>query len=401
MQGIDSLIDSHGVSISAMSTSRIDNQHKGYISSREACKQLKIKAATLYSYVSRGLIGCVHLGGKKKLYSQEDVSRLQARSAANKGHTAVAAAALRWGEPVLDSAITLVEEGKIYYRGQAMSLLLSQQRSFEEVAALLLSCEQFVLSPATAPSTKEPTLSHLIEFTAQQTRAEQSLSPSQWVASFASLLGAQLAPGRSLAEALCVGYQVSPGAARALETALIVCADHELNVSTFAARVVASSGASTAACLLAALCAFSGKKHGAASIEIEAFLSLLEPLPSHEQDKVIQNRLLSGDPIPGFGHRLYQHRDPRTAPLLRVSRDLGSTRPRFQLLLRWLQEAEGAGHVPTVDAGLVAVTEALGLPPQSASVIFALGRTVGWLAHIEEQRTQPILLRPRARYIGL
>jgi citrate synthase len=104
--------------------------------------------------------------------------------------------------------------------------------------------------------------------------------------------------------------------------------------------------------------------------------------------------------MPGFGHRLYQHRDPRTAPLLQVARALQSEAPGYQALLQWLEEAEDAGHVPTVDAGVVAVTEALGLPTGSAAALFALGRTVGWLAHIEEQRQQPILLRPRARYTG-
>jgi citrate synthase len=390
-------------------TAGIDNQEKGYITAKEACAQLKVKPATLYSYVSRGLIHCIQVGGRAKLYSKEDTTRLRARSDANKGHTAVAAGALRWGEPVLDSKITRVEDGQLFYRGVNLLSLLAEKKTFEEVAQLLWETSSPLVwrptAPLTAPLAQRP-ISRLLQVSSQRCLEDQQ-EPSHritqyttWVADFALTLGAALDAHSSLAEALCVGYQRPLSQAALFHVALIVCADHELNVSTFTARIAASAGSSLAACLSAALCTFTGKKHGGACEQLEETLQELAPLTNGERVSRVERWLAEKRVIPGFGHRLYQHQDPRTAPLLQAATEFHNQTPRYLSLQLLLTQMRQAGHVPTVDAAMVVVAEALSLPPGSATALFALGRTVGWLAHIEEQRQQEVMLRPRARYVG-
>jgi citrate synthase len=221
-----------------------------------------------------------------------------------------------------------------------------------------------------------------------------------WVADFASALGAALDVHSSLAEALCIGYQRPLSQATLFNVALIVCADHELNASTFTARIAASTGASLAACLSAALCTFTGKKHGGACEQLEEILRELAPLAYEERVSRVERWLAEKRAVPGFGHRLYQRRDPRTAPLLQAAAEINQQTPRYLALQQVLTQMSQAGHVPTVDAAMVVIAEALSLPPGSATALFALGRTVGWLAHIEEQRQLGVLLRPRARYVG-
>ena len=394
-------------------TAGIDNQEKGYITAKEACKQLKVKPATLYSYASRGLIHCVKVGGRAKLYSQEDLTRLRARSDANKGHTAVAAGALRWGEPVLDSKITCVEEGQLFYRGVSLESLLTAEKTFEEVAQLLWETSSPLVWSPTTPLVKplvkplaERSILRLLQVSSQRCLAPQEALEDRlaqytgWVADFAATLGADLQGYAGLAEALCAGYQRPLSQARLFHIALIACADHELNASTFTARVAASAGSSLAACLTAALCTFTGSKHGGACEQLEETLRELAPLANGERVSRVERWLVEKRTVPGFGHRLYQHEDPRTAPLLRAAAEVNSEAPQYLALRQLLTQMSQAGHVATVDAAMVSLSEALSLPPGSATALFALGRTVGWLVYIEEQRQQGVLLRPRARYIG-
>ncbi|MCA1665409.1 MAG: citrate synthase, partial [Myxococcales bacterium] len=121
---------------------------------------------------------------------------------------------------------------------------------------------------------------------------------------------------------------------------------------------------------------------------------------------VVAARMQRGDPLHGFGHRLYPAGDPRAAHLLDVARRLARTAPpRARATLRTIETlidavARAGGEAPTLDAGLVAVAVAASLPPGAAGTLFAVGRTAGWIAHILEQRAEPSLLRPRARYVG-
>ncbi len=185
-------------------------------------------------------------------------------------------------------------------------------------------------------------------------------------------------------------------AERALNCALVLAADHELNASTFAARVAASAGADLYACLTAAIATLSGPRHGGECDRVEALVSEVgTPRRAHS---VVLARTQRGDLLPGFGHPLYPDGDPRAPPLLAAAHDLAPSSVRT-LDAIVLEATRSLGLKPTLDVGLVAIAHALGVPG-AASAIFALGRCAGWAAHVIEQREAGFLLRPRARYIG-
>jgi citrate synthase len=186
--------------------------------------------------------------------------------------------------------------------------------------------------------------------------------------------------------------------APAVHCAAVLCADHGLNTSTFAARVVASTGADLYACLSAGVAALSGPRHGGACERIEALVNEAERVGA---ERAVHDRLRRGETIPGFRHPLYPLGDPRTPPLLEAARAVAGP-GRLDPITRLAEAMTDAGYgPPTLDFGLVAVARALELPGGGSTALFALGRCVGWVAHVLEQRTVPGLLRPRSRYVGL
>jgi citrate synthase len=181
-----------------------------------------------------------------------------------------------------------------------------------------------------------------------------------------------------------------------VRAALVVSADHELNASTFAARVVASTGATPYAAVLAALAALSGPYHGGMTSRVGALFDEIDGKPPSE---AMAARLRRGDDLPGFGHRLYPQRDPRAALLLDLCarHDPQAARP-YQLAAEAGQAL--TGKPPTLDFGLQAVSRVLRGPADGAFQLFAIGRTVGWIGHVLEQYRSDRLLRPRAAYTG-
>ncbi len=167
----------------------------------------------------------------------------------------------------------------------------------------------------------------------------------------------------------------------------MLLADHELNASTFAARVTASTGASLAAAVLAGLCALSGPRHGGMAARVEA-------LADEAARRDWRRALAAGEPPPRLRPRAHPDGDPRATALLdaiEVAPDLAALR----------QEVEAAtGRRANVDFALVALRRSLGLPAEASFALFALARTAGWLAHAIEQITTGALIRPRARYVG-
>jgi len=203
----------------------------------------------------------------------------------------------------------------------------------------------------------------------------------------------------SVADALTIALGAPKRARAAFDQALIVVADHELNASTFAARVVASTGADLYACVTGGLAALTGPRHGAFSDRVEALLDEVGD-ESRARD-TIQSRTSRGESIPGFGHPLYPDGDPRVPPLLELAAELAPRGDRLATLravIRAMQRSER--EAPNVDVGLVAIVRAVGLPRGSATALFAVGRTAGWIAHALEQRETGYLLRPRADYVG-
>ena len=175
----------------------------------------------------------------------------------------------------------------------------------------------------------------------------------------------------------------------AIRRALVLLADHELNASTFAARVTASTGASLSASVLAGLAALSGPIHGGMAERVEAFAA---EAARTTPVKAMARR--GADPIPGFGHGLYPDGDPRAEALMSAFET-----PPSLAALRRVVEAE-TGLRANVDFALVALRQALVLPPEAPLALFAAARTAGWLAHAIEQIITGAVIRPRARYVG-
>jgi citrate synthase len=410
-----------------------DNQPPEQISAREATRLLGVKTQTLYSYVSRGWVRSTPAArGNERLYARADVERLKARGQARAGHAAVAAGALRWGEPILSTSISTIRDVGPVYRGHAATDLVRQGATFESVAELLWSGALDLdargwtgRSPAVAMRSVrgvvtrgrtplEGLLAVVPRLALLDVDRFAAPSEAEWararrlIRTLIAVLGERLGPDvppraageETVAGAMAVALGASPRRARAaIDGALVLLADHELNVSTFAARVVASTGADLYACLTAALAASTGPLHGGASDRVEALLDEVGA-PARARE-VLQSRASRGDAIPGFGHKLYPEGDPRAVALMETARALSGRSERMATVLAVSDAMAGGGREPpNVDFALVALARALDLPRGAAAALFVMGRTAGWVAHALEQRQAGYLLRPRAEYIG-
>jgi citrate synthase len=396
----------------------LSDQHPDFLPSEAAAAFLGISPRSLYAYASRGLIARVRVG-QRSLYARADLERWKARHDARAGHGPVAAAALHWGEPVLATRIAGVSPEGPVYRGLRATALAAEGASFLEVCELLWTGTRGQPPLAPPPSfvrrrlpVEGDSILRLMQTTLAglaRASAPFGLAPAAELArarvlvlAFARAAGprAPRVPTPDPARAFLDGFGVSatPAHLRLVNAALVLCADHELNASTFAARVAASTGADLQACLLAALATFLGPRHGTASRDVEALLDEL-PRPARATG-LVRERTTRGQALPGFGHTLYPAGDPRAATLLALVR---AAHPGHRL--RPLEALiDAAHHVrgehPNVDAALVAVSLAVGLPRGASAALFAVGRCAGWIAHVLEQRESPALLRPRARYVG-
>jgi len=189
-------------------------------------------------------------------------------------------------------------------------------------------------------------------------------------------------------------------AAAALRTALILCVDHELAVSSFTARCVASAGSTLYAVVEAALCAFRGWKHGGATERAEELFE--EAASARRPRNVLARRLKHGGLLPGFGHPLYSDGDPRAQALLKLLMSRYPDSPAITLARSIIKEARAVSErlQPNIDFALALFARTLALPAGSAVTIFGLGRTIGWIGHAIEQYQIDQLIRPRARYVG-
>jgi citrate synthase len=391
-----------------------------YLGARRAAEELGVSLATLYAYVSRGMIRSEAAGGRKRRYRAEDVRRLKERKERRRDPDRVVDGALHWGTPVLESAITLIEEGRLYYRGRD-AVALAAGSAVEEVAALIWTGdpgrapELFPLKVPELPPSVGVALGNglppveafqvLLALAGAEDPAAYDLragavarTGARILRLMASVASGEAAPG--VAETLGRGWCPDDREAEALlDAALVLCADHELPVSTFVARCVASSETTPYAVVVAGLSAMGGVKHGGQVELVEAFLREVEAAGSGRE--AIAGRLRRGERIPGFGHSLYPGGDPRGAELLRLTTAAYPDSPSVALCVAVVEEAGGLmDERPTVDFGIVTLARALGLPPGGAVALFALGRTVGWIGHAIEQYEGGSLIRPRARYVG-
>jgi citrate synthase len=215
-------------------------------------------------------------------------------------------------------------------------------------------------------------------------------------------------PDRSLSHAanfllLLNGARPSATAERALDIALILHADHELNASTFAARVTAATLSDMHSAITSAIGALKGPLHGGAN---EAVFHILESIDKAGADPVeyVKDMLEQKKKIPGFGHRVYHTEDPRATHLRKMSRDLGSASGQG----KWYEMSNRIEeYVKTnkklnanVDFYSASTYRTLGIDVDLFTPVFAVSRVGGWTAHVIEQLDDNRLIRPRADYIG-
>jgi citrate synthase len=185
----------------------------------------------------------------------------------------------------------------------------------------------------------------------------------------------------------------------------VLHADHELNASTFAARVAAATLTDIHSAIVAAICALKGPLHGGANADVmRMLLDIGKDSPVERVDGIIKAKLARKEKIPGFGHRVYHTEDPRATHLRQMSRDLGQRAGQpiwFELSQRIeaLMKAEKNLNA-NVDFYSATTYHALGIAIDLFTPIFAVSRISGWTAHVLEQYANNRLIRPRAEYVG-
>jgi citrate synthase len=381
------------------------------LTTEEVAHRLGVKPATVYSYISRGLLKSRRNGdGKGSLFARADVD-------------AFVAGRKRTTTPAVQTGITLIQYGSLFYRGHDVAALAFQNR-FEAVVSLLwtgdlvdtdLTPAPDLLPLARAVVARLPatarTNDHLRVIVAAIAPADplrfDTAAPAV-AATGRALLGTMvealpsavipISPG-SIAEALWHRLTLSqPSGAdlRLLNAALILLADHDIAASTLAARVAASTRAHPYAVVGAGLAALDGPLHGAASSL--AYGLLVEALTRNDAVATIADYLRAGDPIPGFGHHLYPDGDPR-ATLLLAEIPAGKVRDVTERVIDTMRTRSGAQ--PNVDLALAALTLHHGMPAHAGEAIFAVARTAGWIAHaLEEYEARPLRFRFSAQYAG-
>ncbi|MBZ0300151.1 MAG: citrate synthase family protein [Anaerolineae bacterium] len=396
-----------------------------YMTAQEVADELGIHITTVYAYVSRGLLRSEVAGDgtRTRRYYWEDVHALKQRQEQRHHPEKAAESALHFGTPVLESRLTLIAEGRLYYRGLD-ALELAQHQPIEAVAALLwtgdLKAEVASLEGALEWPRDEVLLAvrydwtpferfqALLPLVALDDLAAYDLRPASVIQAGARILRllAALAAG-PMVEANRIAQVLQqawlPGqadAAALIDMALVLCADHELNVSSFTARCVASAGSTPYSAVIGGLAALQGTKHGGSTERVAAFL---REMGTPEQVRAaLANRLKRGEGLPGFGHRLYPEGDPRGRLLLDALAHHGPDCEALRLAEAVIAAGnELVGEQPNIDFALVIAAQALGMPPGAPLALFALGRTVGWIGHALEQYETDQLIRPRARYVGI
>ncbi len=391
-----------------------------WLSSKEAARRLGVSAATLYAYVSRGLLRSeANVGQRERRYRADDVSRLKRRREVGRKAESIAANALDFGTPVLESSLTLIEDGHLFYRGHDATRL-ARSASLEQVAQLLWDCDDRPFAARNLPpmsaalrgawaaaASLPPVDSCLVLLPAAarwdhpswiEDRPAMLETGARILRLLAAAVTSQPLSDRPVHEQLAAAWNVPPEQAPLIRAALVLSADHEFNASAFAARVVASTGANLYGSTMAGLVAVNGPRHGGLTRRVARMMRDLEGVS--DLDAALASMAQDGR-YSGFGHPLYPDGDIRATALLAMLREIMPASPELAIAERVAAAAERLADArPNVDFATVTVERVLRLPRDSALAMFLLGRTVGWIAHALEQAANGTLIRPRARYTG-
>jgi citrate synthase len=388
-----------------------------YLSAREASAELAISPATLYAYVSRGLIRSEPSSDSRShRYRAEDVRILKERRAPSPEPRG-----LRNFDadlPVMDSAISTITEDGPIYRG-VNCIDLAEKDTLEHAATLLwdvTGVDPFSRDncPRVSDEMRGVAVAARHAAPIDRTIAVLALAASADPRAFTRAAdGRALLGGRimRLVVATMLNGTSSPQplhlqiakawaptnrhAADLIRRALVLLADHELNASTFTVRCAASTGLNLYDAVIAGLVALKGPKHGGAGVLAAQFL---KTLVDGDVAPIVRERVALGERFAGFGHGVYKHGDPRARALLEALSHSGAA---SKLTIEIPERiAEATGEFVNIDYALAVLVHTLGLPPGNELVLFAMARTVGWIAHACEQLRHGGLIRPRARYIG-
>ncbi|WP_420452750.1 citrate/2-methylcitrate synthase [Ilumatobacter sp.] len=389
----------------------------------EAARRLGVTPATLYTYVSRGKVSrSLGADGRTSLFDLDEIEAMAARSSRPTPPP-----------PSIDvrisTSVTRLDETGLLYRGIAVEDLLDA--GFERVAELLWSAtlpagpvRWAALTPSAVagehggdrgePGARTPTLMSVIRLATRlaeslederthhpdgSDRSERGSTIALTRALLATAAGGTGAPGSTIALGLARRWSCDPDTdpdaelVRAIDAALVLLADHELATSTLAVRVATSVRSSAAASLIAGLATVQGRLHGSASRDV---VDLLAEAGRDGADAALERRRDRGGTTPGFGHAIYQRRDPRVAPLLERVRALPDRDGRLEVVEEVLA-ASGSivAASPNVDLALGALIHVGGMPPTAP--LFAIARIAGWTAHrIEELDERPLRFRGMA-----
>ncbi len=406
-----------------------------WIEAAQAAERLGVKPATLYAYVSRGVLRRRHApDGRRSLFSAAEVEELARRGRPRRPPGPA--------ELQIESALTALVKDRPYYRGRD-ALGLAAGSTFEDVATWLWSGPTDRAQPgadgaapwparpdgvaaAIAAQSGLPTavlpidrLQIIVAVLAASDPMRFQLDPPAVIATARTLIASMvesLPPasgggaahtdggesGGAIAERLwgrLAGRAPGAGLVGVLEAAMVVLADHELAASTLAARVAASVRADPYAIVMAGLGVLSGPRHGGASLGVERLLKEIEE--PGQAERVIGEWLRRGERIPGAGHSVYKSGDARMGFLFGLIREAVPGHERLLVAEAVLAELRARRlPEPNVDFALATLVSVAGMIDGAGEAIFAVARTAGWLAHGLEEYSGRSPLRPRAVYTG-
>ena len=408
-----------------------------YLTAAEAARRLGVKPATLYAYVSRGVLSRVRApDGRTSLFGAEEVEQL-ARRGRPRRPAGVA-------DITVESAITEITGDSLRFRGlDATRLAVS--RTFEEVAQLLWTGEfpsgresgrepwrarpaalaagraaQAALPAGTLPLERlqviVPAMAATDPLRLQLDRPAVIAAGQNIIAGMVDCLPGDVtsAAGEPVAgrlwSRLCAGNEPgngpghgqgrpAPGLMRALSAALVLLADHELAASTLAARAAASVRADPYAVVGTGLGAMSGALHGGASLGAETLMAAARG--PEDVPRVVAELLRRGEKVPGFGHFVYRGGDPRAILLLDLVRRVAPKSRQLAVADAVFAEVRHKSlPEPNIDFAIATLVRVAGMVRGAGEAIFAVARTAGWIAHALEAYSGPGPLRPRAVYTG-
>ncbi len=408
-----------------------------WIGAIEAAKRLGVKQATLYAYVSRGMLSRRRgADGRSSLFDADEVARLT-----EKGQPRRAAGT---GDFVIESELTEVADGRFRYRGMEVTRL-ALWRPFEEVAGWLWTGSlgkdgatqpwqatpeavaagtgaQAALPDGTLPLER---LRVIVPAMAATDLLRLHLDPPAVVAAGRNIIAGMVdclpdpsmgasasgIPSARLAEGGIAGrfwYRIcprrpDPGLLGALRAAMALLADHEMAASTFAARMAASVRADPYAVVATGLGALgTSRQYGGASLGAETMLGAIRD-PA-DAVRVVGDLLRRGERIPGFGGAQGDSSaspDPRAKALLDLVKKAAPRSTRYAVAAAVLDETRRrALPEPNVDFALATLANVAGMITGAGEAIFAVARTAGWIAHAMEEYAKNVPLRPRTVYIG-